>query len=103
MKKALAPRSEETALDRVEATWTSFEECFAMNASIERVFPGSRGRIKNGPAHLITVELVAGSHPLDVKTKVATALDPRHEGKPEGAPRSRIFGRARSDGGLGDC
>ena len=38
VKKALAPRSEVTALDRVEAAWSSLEECFELNVSIERVY-----------------------------------------------------------------
>ena len=38
VKKALAPRSEVTALDRLEAALSSLEEYLAMNASIERVF-----------------------------------------------------------------
>ena len=52
--------SEVTALDRVEAAWSSLEEYFALNVSIERVFQYSRGRFKSGPAHIITAELVAG-------------------------------------------
>ena len=62
MKKVLAPRSEVTALDRVEA-------------SIERVFRDSHGRFESGSANTITVELVAGLHPPSVKTKVATTFD----------------------------
>ena len=42
------------------------EEYFALNAIIERVC---------GPAHIITVELMAGLHPPEFKTKIATALD----------------------------
>ena len=38
LKKPLVPRSEVTALDRVEGAWSSLEEYFALNASIERVF-----------------------------------------------------------------
>ena len=75
MKKALALRSEVTALDRVEAAWSSLEEYFALNASIERVFQDYRGRFKSGPAHTITAELVARLHSPEFKTKVATALD----------------------------
>ena len=75
VKKALASQSEETALDRVEAAWSSLEEYFALNASIERVFRDSRGRSKTGPARLITVDLVAGLSPPEFKTMVATALD----------------------------
>ena len=52
--------SEVTALDRVEAAWSSLEEYFALNVSTERVFQYSRGRFKSGPAHIITAELVAG-------------------------------------------
>ena len=75
VKKASAPRSEVTALDKVEAAWSSLEEYFALNASIERVFRNFRGRFKSGPACIITAELVAGLHPPEFKTKVATALD----------------------------
>ena len=75
VKKALAPRSEVTALDRVEAAWSSLEEYFALNANIKRVFRDSRGRFKSGPAHIITAELVVGLSPPEFKTKVATALD----------------------------
>ena len=81
MKKALAPRSEVTALDRVEAAWSSIEEYFALNASIERVFRDSRGRFKSDPAHIITAELVAGLNPPEFKTKVATALDMKESWK----------------------
>ena len=49
MKKALAPRSEVTAIDRVEATWSFLAEYFALNASIERVFRHSRGRFNKPP------------------------------------------------------
>ena len=38
VKKALAPRSEVNALDRVEAAWSSLKEYFTLNVSIERVF-----------------------------------------------------------------
>ena len=74
-KKALAPRSEVTALDRVEAAWSSLEEYFALIASIERVFRDNRGRFKGGLVHIITAELVAESHPPEFKTEVVTALD----------------------------
>ena len=57
VKQASAPRSKVTALDRVEAAWSSLEEYFALNASIERVFPDSRDRFKSVPAHIITAEL----------------------------------------------
>ena len=75
MKKALAKRSEVTAFDRVEAAWSSLEQYFASNATIERVFRDFRGKFKDSPAHIITVELVAGLSPPKFKTKVATALD----------------------------
>ena len=75
VKKALAPRLAVTALDRVEAAWSSLEEYFALNASIEHVFRDYRGRFKSGPAHIITAELVAGLNPPEFKTKVATALN----------------------------
>ena len=75
MKKALVPRSEVAALDRVEAAWSSLEECFALNASIERVFRDYRGRFKSGPAHSTTAEMVAGLNPTEFRTKVATAPD----------------------------
>ena len=75
VKKALALRSEVTAFGRVEAAWSSLEKYFTLNASIERVFRDSRGRFKSGPAHIITVELTAGLHPPEFKTKVATARD----------------------------
>ena len=63
VKKALAPQSEVTALERVEVAWSSFEEYFALIASIERVFQDSRGRFKSCPAHIITAELLAGLNP----------------------------------------
>ena len=75
MKKALAPRSETSALDRVEAAWSFLEEHFALNVGIERVFRDCRGRFNSGPVRIITVELVAGLHPPEFKTKVPTALD----------------------------
>ena len=75
MKNVLAPRSEVAALDRVEAAWSSVEGYFALNASIERVFWDFRDRYKSSPAHIITMELVAGLHQPGFKTKVATALD----------------------------
>ena len=75
VKKVLVPRLEVTTLDRGEAAWSSLEECFALNASSERVFRDYRGRFKSGPAHIITAELVAGLNPPEFKTKVATALD----------------------------
>ena len=74
LKKALAPRSDVTALDRVEATWSSYEEHFALNASIERMFRDCRGRFYSGPAPIITAELMAGLHPREFRTKVTTAL-----------------------------
>ena len=49
VKKALATRSEVTALDRVEAAWSSLKEYCALNSSIERVFRYSRGRSKRRP------------------------------------------------------
>ena len=70
VKKALGLRSEVNALDRVEAAWSSLED-----TSIERVFRDCRGKFKSGPAHTITAELVAGVHPPEHKTKVATTLD----------------------------
>ena len=75
VKKALTSRSEVTALDRVEAAWSSLEEYFALNATIERVFRHSRGRFKSSPAYVITGELVAELHPPELKTKAETALD----------------------------
>ena len=75
MKKVLAPWSEVVALDRVKFEWSSPEEYFALNASIERVFRDSRGKLKSGPAHIITAELVAGLNTPELKTKVVTALD----------------------------
>ena len=48
--KALAPWSEVTALDTLEAAWSSLEEYFALHVSIERVFRDSRGRFESGPA-----------------------------------------------------
>ena len=74
-KNALPPRSEIVAHDRVEAAWSSPEEYFALNASIERVFQYSRSRFRSGPAHVITAELVAGLDPPEFETTVATALD----------------------------
>ena len=73
----LLQRSEVTALDRVEPAWSSLEDYFALNASKsnERVLRGSRGRLKSGPVHIITAELVARLNPPEFKTKVATALD----------------------------
>ena len=67
LKKTLAPRSEVTALDRVEAVWSSLEEYFAWNASIERMFRDSRGKFKSSPAHTITAEMVAGLHRSELK------------------------------------
>ena len=75
VKNVLALRSELTALDRVEAAWSSIEGYFSLNARIEHVFRESRGRFKNGPARIITAELVAGLHSPEFKIKVATALD----------------------------
>ena len=72
--KALAPRSEVTVLDRVEVAWSSLEEYFTLNASIERVFRRFRGRF-NSPVCIITAKLVAGLHPPEIKTKVASTLD----------------------------
>ena len=45
------------------------------------MFRDSRGRFKNGPAHIITVELVAGLHPANNKTKVVTVLDMKESWK----------------------
>ena len=81
VKKVFVPRLEVTALDRVEAAWSSLEEHFALNASIERVFRYSHGSVKSGPAHIITAESLAGLHPPDFKTKVATALDMKENWK----------------------
>ena len=75
VKKALAPRSEITALGRVGAVWSSLETHFELNVSIERVFRHFRDRFRSGPAHIITAELVAGLNLPELKTKVATALD----------------------------
>ena len=61
-EEALTPRSEITALDKVEAAWSSLEEYFTLNASIERVFRDSRGKFYSGPARIITAELVARLH-----------------------------------------
>ena len=86
----------------MEAAWSSLEEYFALNASIERVFRDYRGRFNSGTVRIITVELVAGlTHPLEIKTKIATALDMK--GSLEGASGFRVLGRSRSGGGLGDC
>ena len=41
----------------------------------KRVFRYSRGRFKSGPAHIITVDLVAELSPREFRTEVATALD----------------------------
>ena len=91
VRKALVPRLEVTALDRVEGAWSSLEEYFALSASIERVFRGSRGRFKYGPAHIITAELVAGLNPPEFKTKVATVeqADKLHrvQSRPKGVVR----------------
>ena len=54
-----APRSEVTALDTVGAAWSSLEECFAMNVSIQRMFRDFLGGFKSGQAHIFTAELVA--------------------------------------------
>ena len=75
VEKALIPRYEVTALDRVEAAWSSVEEYFALNASIERVFRDSCSKFISGPAYMITVELMTGLHPPQFKTKVSTALN----------------------------
>ena len=61
--------------NRVKAAWSSFEESFALNASIERMFRDSRGRFKTGPAHIIMMELVAVLKLSELLTEVATALD----------------------------
>ena len=74
-KKILAPQSDVTSLDRVEAEWSSLEEHFALNANIEHAIQNSRGRFKNGPAHITTAELVAKLNSPEFKTKIATALD----------------------------
>ena len=65
------------------------------------MFRDSRGRYKSGPIHIITAELVAGLNTTEFKTQVATALDMK--GVLEGAPGSRVLGRARNNGGLGNC
>ena len=75
VKKALVPRSEITALDRVGAVWSSLETYFELNINIERVFRHFRDRFRSGPAHIITGELVAELNLPEFKTKVATALD----------------------------
>ena len=62
-------------LDRVEVAWSSLEEYFALNASIELVFRDSRRRFKSGPAHIITAELVAGLQSPEFQIKEAIALD----------------------------
>ena len=77
VKKTLASRSKIIALDRAGAAWSFLEEYFALNASIERVFRYCHGRFKSDTAHIITVELVAGLHPPEFKTKVVSALDVR--------------------------
>ena len=61
----------------MEAAWSSLEEYFALNASIERVFRDSRSRFQSGPAHILTAELliVAGVQLPEIKTKIATAVD----------------------------
>ena len=74
VKKVFAPWSKVTALDRVAAAWSSLEEYFALNRSIERVFRHSRGKLKNSPAHIIMAKLVAGLNPPDFKATVTTVL-----------------------------
>ena len=39
------------------------------------MFRDSRGSFNSGPARIITAKLVAGLHPAEFKTEVATALD----------------------------
>ena len=75
VKKALSPQPEVTAFDIVQAAWSSLEQHFALNASIERAFRYSRGRFESGPAHIITAELMAGLNRPELKAKVTTALD----------------------------
>ena len=75
VKKVLAPRSDVSTLDIVETAWNSFEEYFALNASVERVFRDYCGRFKRGPARIITAELVAGLYSPELKTKVATTFN----------------------------
>ena len=99
MKNSLAPRSKVTTLNRVEAVWSSLEEHFALNASIERVFRDFRGRFKSGRACIITAELVTGLHPPDIKTKVATTLDMKRCWREQ---PGLVYSRARSSGSLGD-
>ena len=86
VKKALAARSEVTVLDRVEAAWSSLKIYFALNASIERVLRGSRGRFNSSPARIITAEMVAGLYPPEFKTKAATALDMKRSWKEHSNP-----------------
>ena len=59
----------------MEAAWSSLQEYFALNESIERVFRDSRGRFISGPARIVTAELMAGLHTPEVETKVAAVLD----------------------------
>ena len=54
VKKAFASRSDVTALDRVEAPWSSLEEYFAFNACIEGVFRDSRAYHPGGAGGGVT-------------------------------------------------
>ena len=64
-----------TGVKEALAARTSFEEYSAFDATIDRAFRDFHGQFKDSPAHIITVELVAGLNPPEFETKVATALD----------------------------
>ena len=55
----------------MESAWSSLEEYFALNASIERVFRDSRGSFNSGPER-ITVKLVTGLHTAEFTSEQET-------------------------------
>ena len=103
VKKLLALWTEVTALDKVKAAQRSLEKYFTLNASIERVFRHCRGRYKNGPAHIVTVKLVAGLHPPEFKTKVVTALDMKGSWKKHPDLVFSVFAAIHAKSGVSLC
>ena len=61
--------SEATAVDRIDAVHSRLEQYFE-NPSAERVFCGTLGPYKRGPAAVISKALVAGLNPPEFKLKV---------------------------------
>ena len=79
VKKALAVRSELTAIGRGEGHWSALKEFLVENAGAECVFREPDRTFKGSRANIVTRAMIAGMTSPELKSKVQNILHMRGE------------------------